>query len=111
MRPYVTAAIIGISAIIAFAIIGHAYKYRSTSMETIVVTGLAETRKSADLKSAYSALKTDENAIRSYLLKKGINTNEMVFSSVTINKEFGPTLDANGRNLVKNLSVIVWYKL
>lgn len=113
MKPYVTALIIGLSAIIAFTIIGHAYKYRSTTMETIVVTGLADkdfnsnlivwngtySRKSTDLKSAYSALKADETMIRNYLIKKGINNAEMVFSSVTINKEFGPTLDDNGRNI------------
>jgi hypothetical protein len=113
MKTYIPAAIIGLCAIIAFAIIGHAYKYRSTSMETIVVTGLAEkdfnsnlivwngtySRKSVDLKSAYSALKSDENAIRLYLSKKGIDNTGMVFSAVTINKEFGPTLDQNGRNI------------
>jgi hypothetical protein len=113
MKPYLTAAIIGICAIIAFAIVGGAYKYRSTTMETIVVTGLAEkdfnsdlivwngnySRKSVDLKSAYSALKADENAIRAYLSKKGISNNEMVFSSVNILKEFGPAVDENGRNI------------
>ncbi|MGF7081189.1 SIMPL domain-containing protein [Mucilaginibacter sp. UYCu711] len=113
MKPYLTAVIIGLSAIIAFAIIGGAYKYRSTTMETIVVTGLAEkdfnsnlivwngtySRKSDDLKSAYAALKGDENTIRQYLLKKGINNAEMVFSAVTINKEFGPMLDGSGRNI------------
>jgi len=113
MKTLAVAAIIGISAIIAFAIIGRAYKYRSTTMETIVVTGLAEkdfnsnlivwngtySRKSPDLKSAYAALKADENAIRNYLAKKGIGNNEMVFSSVMINKEFSPKLDGSGQNI------------
>jgi len=113
MKPYLTALIIGVAAIIAFALISNAVKYRSTSSETIVVTGLAEqdfnsnfivwsgtySRKSADLKSAYAALKVDENAIRTYLIKKGIDNSQMVFSSVTINKEFSPNLDANGRNI------------
>jgi len=113
MKPYLTAAIIGISVIIAFAVLGRAYKYHSTTMETIEVTGLAEkdfnsnfivwdgtySRKSTDLKSAYASLKTDEDAIRTYLTKKGISNSEMVFSAVTINKEFGPTLDQNGRNI------------
>lgn len=113
MKSIITAAIIGIAAIIAFAIIGRAYKYRSTTMETIVVTGLAEkdfnsdlivwngsySRKSIDLKSAYAALKVDENAIRNYLGKKGIGSNEMVFSSVMINKDFNPKLDASGRTI------------
>lgn len=118
MKPYLTAAIIGLSAIIAFAIVGSAYKYRSTTMETIVVTGLAEkdfnsnlivwngtySRKSADLKSAYSALKVDENFIRAYLQKKGIAGNEMVFSSVNINKEFEQAFDSMGRNTGQRFS-------
>lgn len=107
----ITACIIGICAVIAFALIGNAYKYRSKTMETIVVTGLAEkdfgsdlivwtgsySRKSFDLKDAYSTLKADENAIRSYLLKKGIIASNMQFSSVMINKEFSQQTNANGQ--------------
>jgi len=107
----ITAVIIGLCAIIAFALISNAYKYRSKTMETIVVTGLAEkdfnsdlivwngsySRKSFDLKEAYSTLKADENAIRSYLLKKGISAGNMVFSSVSINKEFTQQTNANGQ--------------
>jgi hypothetical protein len=112
MRPtIITAVIIGICAIIAFALVSNAYKYRSKTMETIVVTGLAEkdfnsdlivwsgtyARKSFDLKDAYSTLKNDENAIRSYLLKKGIAAGNMQFSSVMINKEFSQQTNANGQ--------------
>ena len=107
----ITAAIIGLCAIIAAALIGNAYKYRSKTMETIVVTGLAEkdfnsdlivwngsySRKSFDLKEAYNTLKADENAIRSYLLKKGIDAGNLVFSSVMINKEFSQQTNANGQ--------------
>jgi hypothetical protein len=107
----ITAIIIGLCSIIAFALIGDAYKYRSKTMETIVVTGLAEkdfnsdlivwtgsySRKSFDLKEAYSALKADENAISSYLLKKGVNATNMLFSSVMINKEFSQQTNANGQ--------------
>ena len=112
MKNWLIAVIIGISGIISFAIIGAAYRYRSTTMETIVVTGLAEkdfnsdlivwngsySRKAIDLKDAYATLKNDEDAIRNYLLKKGVGPGEMVFSSVVINKEFTSTLDENGRN-------------
>jgi hypothetical protein len=118
MKSYTTALIIGVSAIICFAIIGGSYRYRSTTMETIVVTGLAEkdfssnlivwngsySRKSADLKSAYSALKVDENFIRAYLQKKGIAANEMIFSSVNINKEFEQAFDSMGRNTGQRFS-------
>lgn len=118
MKPIITAVIISIAAIIAFTIIGNAYKYRSTTMETIVVTGLVEkdfnsdlivwngsySRKSPDLKSTYATLKSDENAIRNYLAKKGIGNSEMVFSSVTINKEFSAKLDGTGRNIGQEFS-------
>jgi hypothetical protein len=112
MKPtIITAVIIGICAIIAFALVGNAYKYRSKTMETIVVTGLAEkdfnsdlivwngsySRKSFELKEAYSALKADENAIHTYLLQKGITADNMVFSSVSINKEFNQQTNANGQ--------------
>lgn len=111
MKPYITATIIGVAAIIAFAIVGNAFKYRSTTMETIVVTGLAEkdfnsdlivwkssySRKAFELKSAYASLKADENAIRQYLKSKGINDSEMVFSSININKDFETSFDGNGR--------------
>lgn len=107
----ISSVILGLCAIIAFALIGNAYKYRSKTMETIVVTGLAEkdfnsdlivwsgsySRKSLDLKEAYIILKADENLIRSYLLKKGINASELQFSSVMINKEFSQQTRANGQ--------------
>lgn len=87
-------------------------------METISVTGSAEkdfasdlivwkgsySRKSMDLKSAYAQLKEDESTIRIYLSGKGIKNNEMVFSSVNINKEFNYKTDENGRSLGQEFS-------
>lgn len=118
MKPYITAVIIGLSVIIACAVIGHAYQSRATALETIVVTGLAEkdfnsdlivwdgtySRKAIDLKMAYAALKNDESTIRNYLIKKGVSTNEIVFSSVTINKEFEAVMDGNSRNIGQRFS-------
>jgi hypothetical protein len=118
MRIPIAAAIIGICFIIAVLIIGNAYKFRSTTMETIVVTGLAEkdfnsdlivwsgsySRKSLDLKSAYASLKADESAIRNYLAGKGVAANEMVFSAVEINREFSYRQDENGRSLGQEFS-------
>ncbi len=112
MRPYITAAIIGITAIIAFAIIGNAYRSRANDMQTIVVTGLAEkdftsnlivwrgtySQKSMDLKTAYTLLKADEGIIRSYLNRKGISNAQITFSSVNINKDFAMSFDEMGRN-------------
>lgn len=113
MRIIIAAAIIGVSAIIAIIIASAAVKYRFHSNETIVVTGLAEkdfvsdlivwegsySRKSMDLKTAYTALKQDENAIKQYLVGKGINEKEIVFSSVQINKEFNTRTDESGREI------------
>lgn len=114
----ISASIIGIAFIIGLFLVGQAYKYRSTSKETIMVTGSAEkdfvsdlivwkgsySRKSMDLKSAYAQLKEDENVVRNYLLGKGIQASEMVFSSVNIVKEFNYPTDANGRSLGQQFS-------
>ena len=111
MRIVYAAIVLGLAGIIAFWIAGNAFKYKFKSQETISVTGLAEkdfasdlivwngsySRKALDLKSAYAAVKQDENAIRQYLKGKGITEKEMVFSSVVINKEFDTKTDENGK--------------
>lgn len=103
--------IIAIAVIIAVYMGTHAITYRSKAEETIVVTGLAQkdfnsdqivwngswSRKSMDLKSAYAMLKNDETMVRAYLLRKGITNNEMVFSSVNIDKLTTPKLDRDGK--------------
>ena len=113
MRILYAAAILGVCAILAFWIAGNAFKYKSKSTETIIVTGLAEkdfgsdlivwngsySRKEMDLKSAYASVKQDEASIKQYLKGKGITDNEMVFSSVVINKEFNYRTDPNGRSM------------
>lgn len=111
MKNYITAVIIGIAAIIAFWIVANAYKYKFSSTENISVTGLAEkdftsdqivwtgnySRKMMDLKSAYSLLKEDESKIREYLKAKGVGEGEMVFSAVSIDKDFTTKYDADGK--------------
>ena len=118
MRILVAAIVFGVCGIIAFWIAGSAFKYKSKSQETIVVTGLAEKdfvsdlivwngsyeRKSMNLKTAYAELKSDEKSIRDYLTGKGIATNEIIFSSVSINKEFNSKTDQNGRILGQEFS-------
>lgn len=118
MRILYAAIVLGLAAIIAFWIAGNAFKYKSKSTETIIVTGLAEkdfgsdlivwngsySRKAMDLKSAYAAVKQDEAAIRQYLKGKGITDAEMVFSSVVINKEFNYRTDENGRSMGQDFS-------
>lgn len=105
--------VIAVAIIIAVYMGTHALTYRSRAEETIVVTGLAQkdfnsdlivwngswSRKSMDLKSAYALLKNDEAMVRQYLLKKGITNNEMVFSSVNINKLTTPKLDKDNKTI------------
>ncbi len=112
-RITIAALILGVAMIICFFLVAGALKFRTSSGETIVVTGLAEkdfnsdlivwtgfyARKSLDLRSAYAQLKADENTIRSYLAGKGVAANEMIFSSVELNKEFEYRQDINGRSL------------
>lgn len=102
--------IYGIAIIIAAFLLAGAYKFKYIKQETIAVTGLAEqdfdsdlvvwrgsySRKSGDMKEAYAKLKTDEEQIKIYLNEKGINANEVVFSSVRINKDFENYRDENG---------------
>ena len=115
---YITSIIIGLAFIIGLFVIGRAYQSRTKAQETIRVTGSAEkdftsdlvvwkgsySRKSMDLKAAYAQLKEDENTIRTYLNGKGIQNNEMVFSSININKEFNYRTDENGRSLGQQFS-------
>lgn len=113
MKNYISAIIVAIAAIICFWLAGNAYKYKFRTNETISVTGLAErnfvsdqivwsgdySRVTMDLKSAYSQLKEDERKIRSYLQSKGVQDSEMVFSAVSINKQFTTRYSSDGKEL------------
>lgn len=113
MKNYIAHIIIAIAALLCFWIVSNAYKYKYKAQETITVTGLAEkdfvsdqivwtgsyNRKMMDLKSAYSQLKDDESKIRAYLKGKGVSDTEMVFSAVSIDKQFNYRYDAEGRQL------------
>ena len=113
MKNYISAVVFSIAAIVAFWIAGNAYKYKFRTTENITVTGLAEkdftsdqivwtgnySRKMMDLKSAYSLLKVDEGKIRTYLKGKGVADGEMVFSAVSIDKEFNTKYDADGKQV------------
>ncbi len=111
MKNYITVAIAALALIAAFWLAAGAYRYKFTSTENISVNGLAEkdftsdqivwtgnySRKMMDLKSAYTLLKEDEGRIRTYLKEKGIKESEMVFSAVSIDKDFTTKYDADGK--------------
>lgn len=111
MKNYISPIAIAVAIIAGVLLLANAYKYKYKATETITVTGLAEkdfisdqivwtgnySRKTMDLKSAYSQLKEDESKIRNYLKGKGVTDAEMVFSAVSIDKEFSSRYDENGR--------------
>jgi len=111
MKAYSNVLIAGLAFIITGWIIAGAYKYRVTSTETIVVTGLAEkdftsdlivwkgrfNRYGFDLKQAYAAIKQDEKEIRQYLTQKGIPDSSIVISSIDVQKNFDTKYDDAGR--------------
>jgi len=109
MKNYITAAIIALGLIISTVVLTQAFKNRNQADETISVTGLGSkdfvsdlivwnssfSKKSFELKQAYAELEDDRNAIKDYLLSKGLKENEIIFSSVNINKEYSYTYDNN----------------
>lgn len=98
-----------VSAAIVFStfLAANAFKNRNSNNDTINVTGLGSkdfesdlivwnssfTKKSTDLKTAYASLEKDREALKNYLLSKGVKEKEIVFSSVGISKDFDRTYD------------------
>ncbi len=109
MKNYITALIVGIALIVSTFLLADAFRNRNSGADTISVTGLGSTdfvadlivwnssfsKKSTDLKSAYASLENDRNALKSYLVSKGIKETEIVFSSVSISKDFENSYDQN----------------
>ncbi len=109
MKNYITALIVGIALIVSTFLLADAFRNRNSGADTISVTGLGSTdfvadlivwnssfsKKSTDLKSAYASLENDRNALKSYLVSKGIKEAEIVFSSVSISKDFENSYDQN----------------
>lgn len=110
--------IAGVSVIVASLIFSKGYNHKYKMNETISVTGLSEVdfmsdlivwggsfgRTALDLKTAYASLKTDEQEIRSYLNKKGIPDSFIVFSSVSMTKNFNRKFDEHGNEISADFS-------
>jgi hypothetical protein len=98
----IIAIVAGIAFITGCWFLSTTIQKKDQSKDVIEVTGLAEenftsdlivwtgsfNRLTMDLKETYKLLKNDENLVRAYLKEKGINDNEMVFSSVSINQDY-----------------------
>jgi len=122
LKSLLPAIIIALSIIVTAAIFAGAYKAKFKKQVTISVTGLAEKsfasdlivwrgeyqRRSLDLKSAYALIKNDETNVRQYLKSNNLTDKEYVFSSISIEKEFTPKLNNEGKQIS---SVFSGYKL
>ncbi|MFM2135108.1 MAG: hypothetical protein RL021_508 [Bacteroidota bacterium] len=111
MRNHFGTFSLAVAMIVTAYLLGNSWNYRYKSQETISVTGLSTkdfssdlivwngsySRKSLELRLAYTQLKADETNIRNYLVKKGIAEKEIVFSSIEIDKQFSYRYDENGR--------------
>lgn len=111
-RNIIAITIAALGFIIGLAFLGNAIKNRNKAENTISVTGLGTkkftsdliswsgsfSRNSFELKTAYDELANDKRIIENYLLSKGINKKEIVFSAVDIQKMYNYGTDANGNS-------------
>lgn len=118
MKNYLNTIIIAVAVILFAFIVGAAYKYKFKNEDKLAVTGLAEkdftsdlivwsayfSRNGYELKSAYAALKQDENDIRKYLNGKGINNSSIVFTAININKNFTNRFGGKGEIVGQDFS-------
>ncbi len=93
-----------VAAVVCALILGGAYKYKYKSQDVITVTGLGEvefvsdlivlqagfSQTSTNLQEAYKALDADRAAIQQYLVNKGVEESEIVFSFVNVWKQNEP---------------------
>ena len=109
MKTTINPIIIAISVIISALLFSNAFQNRNQHNDTISVTGSGSknfvsdlivwrgsfSKKSLILKEAYAALDSDREIIKKYLVSKGLQESDLVFSAVAINKDFETTYDAN----------------
>ncbi len=102
MKNTINSLIIAFAIIICATILGNAWKKSHLKHNSIDVTGAASKdfvsdlivwsgsfqRKAMTTQVAFSELKSDMETIKKYLIGKGVSETEIVFSAVTINKEF-----------------------
>ncbi|MBK1894225.1 SIMPL domain-containing protein [Chryseobacterium paridis] len=112
-KNIIAIAIAALGFIIGLGLLGSAIKNRNKSENTISVTGLGTkqftsdlitwsgsfSKNNFDLKLAYDGLLADKKVINDYLISKGIKQNEIIYSSVDIQKQFRNYTDSNGNNV------------
>ena len=118
MKNYINTILIACSVIIAGYLLASGYQNRAKVSQAISVTGSGEENFTSDLivwrasfskrdmvlKQAYADLNEDQKTIRKYLTSKGVESDEIVFEAVDIQKDFNYDYDENGqlRNTIFN---------
>lgn len=107
MKNIAAVALACLTALAIALTVSHAYLNRNRTSDVITVTGLAQKDFEADLivwsgtfaakdlvlKNAFQRLKEDRKRVEAFLAKQGIATDEFVFTSIDINKEFDSSYD------------------
>lgn len=102
MKKVYRALVFGVAIVISSWILAGAWTRSHRQNETIRVTGMAKkdftadlivwrgnfSKKSMTIQEAYASLKKDAALTKEYLVKKGVNPVEIVFSSVNISREY-----------------------
>ena len=110
MKNHLGSVIIGGFVLIAVYVLGRAYQNRGKNTDSISVLGLGEenftsdlivwrasfSNKDENLKTAYANLQKNREAIRKYLISKGIKEKDIVFLAIEISKDFQNDYDENG---------------
>jgi uncharacterized protein len=110
MKNSLSAIIIGLAIVLSALFISNAYKNKYHADDSITVTGLGKkdfvsdlivwnanfSRNEKDMKTAYDGLKKDKDIVANFLISKGVKPEEMVFSSINIDREYDNISDKNG---------------
>lgn len=113
MKSHVNTLLIATAVVLSALLFSQAFLNRNKSADTISVTGLGSKdfisdlivwkgsfrQKNLDLKEAYAQLDRDREKIRGYLVGKGVDAKNIVFSAIDINREFDEQYDGNGNRI------------
>lgn len=111
MKTHVNSVILAIAAIVVTVIATQTYKHRSRQNDTIHVTGLGSKDFKSDLivwaasfsvanmdmKVASGMLDQQREIVRKYITDQGVNSKEVIFSAVSIDRKFHTWYDDKGK--------------
>ena len=111
MKQYTNAIIFGVAIVASSIFLGKAYTDRSRADGEIRVTGLGKadfssdlivwegkfSAQNIDLKKSYLTLEKNKATINEYLVKKGIETEQLIYSAVKTKENFKRLYSPDGK--------------